>query len=102
MPIKIPDTKSPYITVQKSRIHNRGVFARKDIPKGARIIEYVGEKITKSESDHRAGLPLERNRKNEHYGAVYIFQLNKKQDIDGNVPYNTALFINHSCDPNCE
>ena len=23
-------------------------------------------------------------------------------DIDGNVKYNTARFINHSCDPNCE
>ena len=23
-------------------------------------------------------------------------------DIDGNVPYNTARYINHSCDPNCE
>jgi len=99
---KIANTKSPYIIVKRSRIHSRGVFARKNIPEGARVIEYVGERVTKKESDRRADIPLERNQKNESYGAVYIFQLNNRHDIDGNVPYNTARFINHSCDPNCE
>jgi len=33
---------------------------------------------------------------------VYIFTLSKNYDIDGNVPWNTARLINHSCDPNCE
>ena len=35
-------------------------------------------------------------------GHVYLFTLNKKYDIDGNVPHNKARLINHSCDPNCE
>ena len=35
-------------------------------------------------------------------GLVYIFELNKRYDIDGNVSYNTAKYINHSCAPNCE
>ena len=99
---KIQSTKSPYILVKKSKIHSRGVFARRDIPKGARVIEYVGRKVTKAESDRLADIPLARNQKNKNYGAVYIFQLNKRHDIDGNVPYNTARFINHSCEPNCE
>jgi len=28
--------------------------------------------------------------------------LDDEWDIDGNVPWNTARLINHSCDPNCE
>ena len=95
-------TTSPYIQVRRSRIHSTGIFAKQDIAKGTRIIEYVGEKISKVESDRRADIPLEKNRVNGEYGAVYIFKLNKRYDIDGNVPYNTARFINHSCDPNCE
>jgi len=95
-------TTSPYTYLKKSRIHSAGLFAKKDIPKGARIIEYVGEKVTKAESDRRANIPLEKNKKNGEFGAVFIFILNKRDDIDGNVSYNTARFINHSCDPNCE
>ncbi len=95
-------TTSPYIVVRRSRIHNRGVFARKPIPAGTRIIEYVGERITKAEAQRRAEAALQRHRKDVDKGAVYIFELNKRYDIDGDVPYNTARFINHSCDPNCE
>ena len=35
-------------------------------------------------------------------GAVYIFDLDKKYDLDGSTAKNIAKFINHSCDPNCE
>ncbi len=93
---------SPYIIVKESSIHNKGVFARVDIPQGTRVIEYVGQKITKAEANRRSDIPLERHERDKRYGAVYIFELNKRYDIDGNVFYNTARFINHSCDPNCE
>ena len=33
---------------------------------------------------------------------MYLFELDSKHDLDGNVPYNTARLINHTCDPNCE
>lgn len=95
-------TTSPYVVLKKSRIHSVGVFAKKDIPNGARIIEYVGEKITKAESDRRADIPLAKHKEDNSHGAVYIFQLNKRYDIDGNVSHNTARYINHSCEPNCE
>ncbi|HIJ10718.1 TPA: SET domain-containing protein [Candidatus Woesearchaeota archaeon] len=95
-------TSSPYIEVKKSRIHNNGVFARMDIPKGVRIIQYVGEKITKREADRRADLVIEESKTSKTLGAVYLFELNKRYDIDGNVHWNTARFINHSCSPNCE
>ncbi|VAX34974.1 hypothetical protein MNBD_UNCLBAC01-715 [hydrothermal vent metagenome] len=93
---------SPYITVRKSGIHNKGIFAKKDILEGTRVVEYVGEKITKAESNRRADIPLEQAKKNKDCGAVYIFELNKRYDLDGNIFYNTARFINHSCNPNCE
>ncbi len=96
------NSTSPHIAVKESSIHSIGIFAKKNILAGTRVIEYVGEKITKAESDRRADIPLQQNKRNESYGAVYIFTLNKRHDIDGNVPYNTARFINHSCDPNCE
>lgn len=99
---KIKPVISLYAVVKRSNIHSRGVFAKRDIPEGTRIIEYVGEKVTKAESDRRADLPLSKNADNEEHGAVYIFTLNKRYDIDGYVPYNTARFINHSCEPNCE
>ena len=41
-------------------------------------------------------------KKNKNNGMVYVFELNKKYDIDGGVARNYARFINHSCDPNCE
>ena len=95
-------TTSPYIQVRSSQIHSKGVFARTAIPEGAKVIEYVGERITKAESERRAHIPLSRHKKDRAHGAVYIFTLNRRYDIDGCVAYNTARFINHSCDPNCE
>ena len=35
-------------------------------------------------------------------GGVYIFELNQRYDIDGDVAWNLARRINHSCGPNCE
>lgn len=98
----IPKTTSPYISVRKSSIHNNGIFARTNIPAGTRVIEYVGKKITKSKALRLADETLEKSRQHKDHGAVYLFELNSRHDIDGNVSYNTARFINHSCDPNCE
>ena len=95
-------TKSPYIIIKNSKIHSLGVYAKKAIKKGTRVIEYVGEKVTKAESSRRAEKPLNENSENEELGAVYLFELNKRHDIDGYVKYNTARYINHSCNPNCE
>ncbi len=95
-------TTSEWIVVKTSKVHNKGVFAAKDIPKGTKIIEYVGEKITKKESEIRADKVIEDSKKDKTKGAVYLFEINKRYDIDGNVPYNTARYINHCCDPNCE
>ena len=44
---------SKWAEVRESGIHQKGLFARCDIPEGTRIIEYVGEKIIKAESERR-------------------------------------------------
>jgi len=74
----------------QSTIHGAGVFARRRIPRGSRIIEYVGEKISKAEARQRARLD----------STVYLFSLNQRVDIDGIVGGNGAHLINHSCAPN--
>lgn len=91
-----------YILKRKSNIHGYGIFAKTDIAKGTRIVEYVGEKITKAESDRRGPKLVQYAKTHHELGAVYIFELNKKYDIDGHVHYNIAKYINHSCEPNCE
>lgn len=88
--------------VRKSKIHGSGVFSTVAIPKNTKIIEYVGDKITKKEGDRRSSLRLKKYLHSKTTGSVYIFELNKRFDIDGSPKYNKARYINHSCNPNCE
>ncbi len=99
----LPDEecRSDWCEVRQSGIHGRGVFATKDIPNEKYIIEYVGEKITKEESDKR-GWALFDKAQETGGAAVYIFTLDDDWDLDGDVPENAARLINHSCEPNCE
>ncbi len=76
---------------RSSFIHGRGCFAGTPILAGTRVIEYVGQKISKAES-------LKRCSENNEY----IFTLNEREDLDGKVEWNPARLINHSCAPNCE
>ncbi len=87
--------KHEWIKVRKSKIDKKGVFAKKDIPKGTYIIEYVGRKITNKEADKISEQEL-------MDGDVYLFEINKRYTIDGNIPGNDAKYINHSCEPNAE
>ena len=87
--------------IRKSPIHGNGVFAARDIKNGERIIEYLGEKISKEESNRR-GLEREEFAKKTGDGAVYIFELDDEWDIDGNFEYNDARLINHACRTNSE
>lgn len=96
-----PPTTSKWIRTARSRIHGSGVYAACAIPSGTRIIEYVGELITKKESDRRDDERIARGARGED-DCVYIFELNKRHDIDGSVAWNTARLINHSCVPSCE
>jgi SET domain-containing protein len=82
--------------VRSSSIHGRGVFALRRIRKGARLIEYAGERISPDEADRRydddaLDIP-----------HTFLFTVDKRTIIDAAVDGNEARFINHSCDPNCE
>ena len=80
--------------VKKSKIDRNGLYANCDISKGTRIIEYQGKVISvkKSEIDPKF----------DNGKAIYLFNINKKYDLDGDFKFNTARLINHSCEPNCE
>ena len=91
----------PLYEVRTSPIHGRGLYARTFIAKDTWIVEYVGEKISKEESDRRSNELLEKS-KHDGSARVYTFILNDEWDIDGNHESNEARLVNHSCDPNVE
>ena len=70
------------------------MYANKNIKNGTKIIQYKGKIITNRKS--------EEDPKFDNSKAIYLFNLNKKYDLDGDFKYNTARLINHSCNPNCE
>lgn len=92
---------NPFVEARQSPIHGQGLFAKRLIRKGTRIIQYAGQKVDKDESNTR-GLNRYEASKSDGGGAVYIFEVNDHFDIDGNFPWNIARLANHSCDPNCE
>jgi uncharacterized protein len=98
--VRRKNTTTPWAERRVSAIHGRGLYASKMIPAGTRIIAYDGERITKAESERREQQRQERERAGGD-GCVYIFDLNKRHDIDGDMEWNTARLINHACRPNC-
>ena len=82
--------------IKKSNIDRkgRGLYATKDIKEGTRIINYIGKIITKKQTED--------SEKFDNAKPIYLFNLNKKYDLDGDVLWNTARLINHSCSNNCD
>jgi SET domain-containing protein len=83
-----------FIRVGKSPIEGTGVFAKRKIPRGTRIIEYIGDHVPINALYHviEEGKP----------SRIYGFALNDTTAIDGARNGNDARFFNHGCDPNCE
>jgi len=88
--------RSPLVEVRRSGIEGRGVFARRRIAKGRRIIEYTGKHITDAEGDAIYDDDAEVLKR------TYLFMVGRNELIDAAQGGNEARFINHSCDPNCE
>jgi uncharacterized protein len=86
-----PVTDTPNLVFKPSLIHGTGGFARRPLTAGTRVIEYVGRLITRAESLRRC-----------REGNEYIFRLDDDTDVDGDVDWNPARYLNHSCAPNCE
>ena len=78
------------LIIRSSAIHAAGCYTTTHISKGKRVAEYTGPRISKDEADVLY----------ESSPITYLFGLgNGKVVIDGHC---MAMFINHSCDPNCE
>jgi len=78
------------LIIRSSAIHAAGCYTTSPIRKGTHVAEYTGTRLTKAEADDRyAQSPI-----------TYLFGLG-----DGSVVIEghcAAMFINHSCDANCE
>lgn len=80
-------TYRPRVIVQASNT-GKGLFAGEPINAGDIIIEYTGDRIDQEEANKR--------------GGQYLFGVTDDLIIDGTEEYNTARYINHSCEPNAE
>jgi uncharacterized protein len=92
----MPTTSArPYI-VRPSATHGRGVFAKRTIRKGSRIVEYRGTRIDAAEADELPPTdPL------DPYHTL-LFEVSDGTVIDASRRGNAARWINHCCEPNCE
>jgi uncharacterized protein len=89
-----PQFVSFKLVIRRSRIERFGVFAQETIPRGKRVIQYTGERISKREAMRRSVTNF------LAAGRVYMVRLNRRSILDGAVGGSGAEFINHSCDPN--
>ena len=48
---------------KKSKVHGSGLFASQNIKKGEKVIEYIGDKVTKKEGDKRADKQINKAKK---------------------------------------
>jgi hypothetical protein len=78
------------LMIRSSSIHAAGCYTTSPIAKGVQVVEYTGPRITKQEADVRF----------RNSPTTYLFGIGDGSTvIDG---HGTAMYINHSCDPNCE
>ncbi|MBA3962929.1 MAG: SET domain-containing protein-lysine N-methyltransferase [Chthoniobacterales bacterium] len=84
------------VQVRPSGVHGKGVFALRPIRKGARIIEYTGERVSWKKAQE---LPPHDPKQPHH---TFFFSLDDGNVINAAVGGNDSRWINHSCNPNCE
>ena len=89
-------SKPQMFRARSSRVHGKGAFATRQIRKGTRIIEYLGERVSHKEADRRY------EEKTSDDNHTFLFIVDRGIVIDAGTHGNDARFINHGCDPNCE
>ncbi len=78
------------LIIRSSTIHAAGCYTMRRIRRGERVCEYDGPRFPKKVADERYA---QRN-------LTYLFSFGEDGTvIDG---FGTAMFLNHSCDGNCE
>lgn len=93
---RIANMKSRFFDVRQSGIQGKGAFATSRIRTGQRVIEYAGERITNDEADNR----YDETAMRRHH--TFLFTVTARTVVDGAINGNESIYINHSCDPNCE
>ncbi len=84
------------IQVRRSGVHGKGVFAVAALARKEVIIEYKGEVISWKEALRRH--PHDPSDPNH----TFYFHIDDGNVIDAKVGGNSARWINHACQPNCE
>jgi SET domain-containing protein len=97
-PTLIPSPKPIPFELRPSSIQGTGAFATRRIRKGARIIEYIGERITQEEADRR----YDDEAMGRHHTFLFNLDDKDKSVLDAGTVHNESRYINHSCEPNCE
>ena len=82
--------------VRRSGVHGKGLFALRAFRAGETIMEYIGEIISWKEALRRH--PHDPSDPNH----TFYFHIDDEHVIDGAHGGNSARWINHSCDGNCE
>jgi uncharacterized protein len=78
------------LMIRSSSIHAAGCYTTSAIAKGAKVVEYTGPRISKRKADAQL----------KDSKTTYLFGIGDGSTvIDG---HGMAMYINHSCDPNCE
>lgn len=81
--------------VRQSSVHGKGLFALMPLREGERLIEYKGTVKTwraATRDWRRSGAP----------GHTFFFGLSSGRVIDGGSGGNSARWLNHACDANCQ
>ena len=76
--------------IRSSAIHAAGCYTTSRIPKGVKVVEYTGPRITKDEADERFKDSI----------ITSLFGIGDGSKVISG--HGMAMYINHSCDPNCE
>lgn len=83
------------VSVRRSSIHGKGVYALQTLAAGERVLEYLGLVTSWREAAryyaHR-----------EAEGHTFLFGLSDGRVIDGGRGGNSARWLNHACSANCE
>ncbi|KAK3000279.1 hypothetical protein RJ639_024637 [Escallonia herrerae] len=85
-----------HLVVYKSGIHALGLYTSRFIPRGAMVVEYVGEIVGLRVSDKREN-EYQSGQKLQYKSACYFFKIDKEHIIDATRKGGIARFVNHSC-----
>jgi uncharacterized protein len=78
------------LIIRSSSIHAAGCYTTSPIAKGVKVVEYTGARIKKQQADARF----------KDSKITYLFGVGDGSTVING--FGMAMYINHSCDPNCE